>query len=271
MLKGKSFHHISLAVTALFFFLSSINLDLSPKTIALSVAIFTGTFFIYRLSVWIPVLSWSRRFVDFYNKPSVLELALFFLTLLCAFYFLNLCEIALLICWGLFSTCYFLNIKLDAFHFKGLRSIPLIKTIHLSLLWTIIGFIFKLPELAINHSLCYDFSIRYIIVFLICLGVDLRDINKDQESSQGLEITTLATYFGFHKLKQLMLIVNLTLICFLILCSTESTIDLLIASMLFIGIINLKINSNPKTFTILMDGTLLLYSFLAFIVKLTRF
>jgi len=266
MLKGKSFHQLALAVTALLFFLASINISLSAKTIALSVAVFTGTFFIYRLSVWVPVLSWSRRFIDFYSKPNAIELVTLPLIILSTFYFLNFRETTLLISWGLFSTCYFLNIKLGAYHFKGLRSIPLIKTIHLSLLWTIIGFIFK-EEIATNSVHISEFIIRFVILFIICLGVDLRDITKDEKS----ETRTLATLLGFYKLKQLMLITNLALICFLIQSASDLTLELLIALMLFIGISYLKINSKPITFTILMDGTLMLYSFLAFMTQLTRF
>jgi hypothetical protein len=266
MLKGKSFHHIALAVTALLFFLASTNLSLSAKILALSVAVFTGTFFIYRLSVWVPELSWSPRFINFYSKPNVIELASFVLIILSAFYFLNFSEITLLFGWGLFSTCYFLNIKLEAFHFKGLRSVPLIKTIHLSLLWTIIGFLFK-EEIATNSVHISEFIIRFVILFIICLGVDLRDITKDEKSATR----TLATLLGYYKLKQLMLITNLTLICFLILKDPTLTLELSISSMLFIGISYLKINSKPITFTILMDGTLMLYSFLAFMAQLTRF
>jgi hypothetical protein len=213
MLIGRSFHHLTLAVTALFFFLSSTAFSYSSESVALSLAVFVGTLFIYRLSVWVPVLSWSRRFINFYFNPSVLELSSFLLILLSIIYFLKIAEIVVLISWGLFSTCYFLNIKLGTFHFKGLRSIPLIKTIHLSLLWTIMGFIFKLPELTSNYSLMCDFTIRFVIIFLICLGVDLRDITKDEKSATR----TLATLLGFYKLKQLMLITNLALICFLIL------------------------------------------------------
>jgi len=263
MLIGRSFHHLTLAVTALFFFLSSITLSYSSQSIALSLAVFVGTLFIYRLSVWVPVLSWSRRFIDFYFKPSVIELSSFLLVLLSTFYFLKISEIVVLISWGLFSTCYFLNIKLDEFHFKGLRSIPLIKTIHLSLLWTIMGFIFKLPELTSNYSLMCDFIIRFVIIFLICLGVDLRDIAKDEQSST----TTLATHFGFSKLKQLMIFFNSVLICLLLLFPSYSTIELFIASLLLIEIIILKINSRPNTFTLLMDGTLMCYSFLVFIAQ----
>jgi hypothetical protein len=266
MLKGKSLHHLALAVTALFFFLASIKLILSANTLALSVAVFTGTFFIYRLSVWVPVLSWSRRFIDFYSRPKAIELATYLIIILSTFYFLNFRETTLLISWGVFSTCYFLNIKLGAFHFKGLRSIPLIKTIHLSLLWTIIGFLFK-QEIANNSLQISEFIIRFVILFIICLGVDLRDITKDEKS----DTITLATILGFYKLKQLMLITNLTLICSLILIAPDLTLELLIALMLFIGIFILKINSKPITFTIIMDGTLLLYSFLAFMAQLTRF
>jgi hypothetical protein len=266
MLLGKSLHHLALAVTALFFFLASINLSLSSNTLALSVAVFTGTFFIYRLSVWVPVLSWSRRFIDFYSRPNAIELATYLIIILSTFYFLNFRETTMLISWGLFSTCYFLNIKLGAFHFKGLRSIPLIKTIHLSLLWTIIGFVFK-QEMAGNSVQIFEFIIRFFILFIICIGVDLRDITKDEKS----DTRTLATLLGFYKLKQLMLITNLALICFLILIASDLTLELLIALMLIIGIFILKINNKPITFTILMDGTLLLYSFLAFMVQLTRF
>jgi hypothetical protein len=262
----RSFHHLALAVTALLFFLASINISLSAKTLALSLAVFTGTFFIYRLSVWVPVLSWSLRLIDFNSKPNTIELVTLPLIILSTFYFLNFRETTLLIYWGLFSTCYFLNIKLGAFHFKGLRSVPLIKTIHLSLLWTIIGFIFK-QEIATNSVHISEFIIRFVILFIICLGVDLRDITKDKKSATR----TLATLLGFYKLKQLMLITNLALICFLILNAPDLTLELLIASMLFIGISYLKINSKPITFTILMDGTLMLYSFLAFMTQLTRF
>ena len=266
MLKGKSLHHLALAVTALLFFLASINLSLSANTLALSLAVFIGTFFIYRLSVWVPVLSWSRRFIDFYSKPNVIELVAFLIIILSTFYFLNFKDTTMLISWGLFSTCYFLNVKLGAFHFKGLRSIPLIKTIHLSLLWTIIGFVFK-QEIASNGVQIFDFNIRFFILFIICMGVDLRDITKDEKS----DTRTLATLLGFYKLKQLLLITNLTLICFLILKAPDLTLELLIALILFIGISYLKINSKPITFTILMDGTLMLYSFLAFMTQLTRF
>jgi hypothetical protein len=263
---GKSLHHLALSVTALFFFLASIDLSLTTNILSLSVSVFTGTFFIYRLSVWVPVLSWSRRFIDFYSRPNALELATYLIIFLSTFYFLNFRETTLLISWGLFSTCYFLNIKLGSFHFKGLRSIPLIKTIHLSLLWTIIGFLFK-EEIASNSAIIFEFIIRFFILFIICLGVDLRDITKDEKSYTK----TLATHLGFYKLKQLMLITTLTLICFLILNSPVLTLELLIALMLFIGIFILKINSKPITFTILMDGTLMLYSFLAFMAQLIRF
>lgn len=266
MLKGKSVHHLSLSVTALLFFLASINLSLTTKTIALSVAIFTGTFFIYRLSVWVPVISWSRRFIDFYSKPNAIELTTFLIIILSTFCFLNFNEITMLISWGLFSTCYFLNVKLGKFNFKGLRSIPLIKTMHLSLLWTIIGFLFK-EEIASNGVVVSEFIIRFSILFIICLGVDLRDITKDEKSNTK----TLATLLGFYKVKQLMLITTLSLICFLILNSPDLTFELLTALILFIGISYLKINSNPNTFTILMDGALMLYSFFAFIAQLTRF
>lgn len=271
MLKGKSVHHLTLAVTALFFFLSSLDLQLTTETIALSIAVFIGTFFIYRLSVWVPVISFSRQFISFYFKPNIFELVSYFFVLLSTCYFLTIRELALLSFWGLFSTCYFLNLKSGAFHFRGLRSIPIIKTIHLSLLWSIIGFIFKMPEVVLERSLLYDFIIRFIILFIICLGVDLRDISKDKDPSEGFAISTVATYLGFEKLKLLMLIVTITLICFLLLSSTNLTLELVIASILFIGIISLKINSSPKTFTILMDGTLMLYSFLALMMQLTCF
>ena len=271
MVNRRLLHHLVLAVTALFFFLSSNKLSLSQEFIALAIAVFIGTLFIYRLSVWVPILSSSSPFIHFYCKPLKLEIAAFFILLVSTFYFLSLYEIILLVCWGLFSTFYFLNIKLGAFHFKGLRSIPLIKTIHLALLWTIIGFIFALPQVAISKVLIFDFSIRFLILFLICLGVDLRDIAKDQETTKDFKIVTLATLFGFHKLKQLMLFVNLTLICLIMLFSPNSMLEVFIASLLFIELILLKINSRTNTFTILMDGTLLLYSFLAFMIQLTNF
>jgi hypothetical protein len=270
MLKGKLLHHFALAVTALFFFLSSVNFPFTKHILALSLAVLIGTFFIYRLSVWIPVISTSPS-IYFYNKPNNLELVIYLITLPLLFCFLQLEEVVLLSGWGLFSTCYFLNIKSEKIDFRGLRSIPFIKTFHLSLLWTIIGYIFKIQNELFSNTIIYEFTIRFIIIFLICLGVDLRDITKDQEAEHGHSIVTLATYLGFQKLKQLMLIINLLLICYLALYFPYLTIEILIASLLFFGTLLLKINSTPSAFTSIMDGLLMLYAFLIFMMQLTHF
>lgn len=263
----RTVHHTLLAVTALLFFLPSITLPFSTELIALSLAVFIGTFFIYRLSVWVPIISNKIPLLSFYEKPSKSEFIFYAILILSCCYYLSIDTVILFGGWGLISVLYFTNFKIGTFDLKGLRSIPLIKTILLAFMWTVIGYIFTLKTGVLSKNILINFIIRFTIIFLICLGVDLRDIEKDNRTGT----TTLATYLGFNALKTLMLVVNTILLIFLFNYSSASQIDLFISEMLFLILLRIKINQHQRTFTILLDGTLFLYSFLNFIAYFIRF
>jgi 1,4-dihydroxy-2-naphthoate octaprenyltransferase len=267
MYNGRSFHHLTLAVTALLFFLSSITLLFSTELIALSLAVFVGTFFIYRLSVWVPVISNKIPLLSFYEKPNKSEFIIYIILILSCCYCLSMDVIILFGGWGFISALYFTNFKFGRIELKGLRSIPLIKTVLLAFMWTIIGNIFSLKNGVLTNTHLINFIIRFTIIFLICLGVDLRDIEKDNRAGT----TTLATYLGFKTLKTLMLVANTILLIFLFNYSSANQIDLFISGMLFFILLRIKINQSRQTFTLLLDGTLFIYSFLNFIASYIRF
>jgi len=267
MFNGRLFHHLTLAVTALLFFLSSITLFFSIELIALSLAVFVGTYFIYRLSVWVPVISNKIPLLSFYEKPNKNEFILYIILISCCCFYLSIETVILLGGWGLISALYFTNLKIGTIELKGLRSIPLIKTVLLAFMWTAIGYLFSLKSGFNSSILLINFIIRFTIIFLICLGVDLRDIEKDNRAGT----ITLATYLGFNTLKTLMLLVNTILLIFLFNYSSASQIDLFISGMLFFILLRIKINQSRQTFTLLLDGTLFIYSFLNFIATYIRF
>jgi hypothetical protein len=266
MFERKTLHHFVLAITALFFFIPSTHFLDGNNITALLAAVLIGTFFIYRLSVWVPIMNFKNPYLEFENTPAVYEFVFYSVSILCCYLLLNITTILLFSGWGLLSISYFTNIKIGAFQFKGLRSIPILKTIHLALLWTIIGFLFELNELSFNLPLIKVISIRFFIIFLICLGVDLRDIQKDLNA----KTVTLATLIGFKNMKAIMLILNLTLIVFLSSNFLENKIEMLIAIILLLCTLYLKPHSKSATFTILLDGTLFLYSFLILIFDFTK-
>lgn len=266
MLKGKSFHHLTLAVTALFFFLSSLNFPFRPETIASSVAVFMGTLFIYRLSTWVPVISSRPPFLNYINPPDKLTFSLFLLLCGIPCFYLSSDIIIKLILWAALSISYFTNVNFNKYHFRGLRSIPVVKTVLLAFMWTIIGFLFKLQQLLIDDNIQAAFVIRFLLIFIICLGVDLRDIEKDKEA----HTTTIATLLGFQSLKIALLILTSIIVIYEIIIGSF-TVDLLISTLLLIILSRLKINSSTRSFTILMDGTLMLYSFLVLMIQLTCF
>jgi len=267
MFNGRSFHHLTLAVTALLFFLSSINLPYSSEIIALSLAVFVGTLFIYRLSVWVPVISNKIPLFSFYEKPNKSKFIIYAILILSCCYYLSLETIILFGGWGFVSVLYFTNFKIGTFELKGLRSIPLIKTLLLAFMWTVIGYIFSMKSGFAYSTQLINFIIRFTIIFLICLGVDLRDIEKDNRAGT----TTLATYLGFNKLKTMMLLANVILLLFLFNTTSANQIDLFISGMLFFILLRIKINQRQQTFTLLLDGTLFIYSFLNFIASYIRF
>lgn len=263
---SRSFHHLLLAITALFFFIPTTHFLNGNNIAALLATVLIGTFFIYRLSVWVPILNFKNPYVEFETNPPIYEFVLYCVSILCCYLLLNITTIIQFCSWGFFSIAYFTNIKIGSFQFKGLRSIPILKTIHLALLWSIIGFLLELNELSFNLAFIKIISIRFLIIFLICLGVDLRDIQKDFQA----KTTTLATLIGFKNLKAIMLLLNLSLIVFLSLNFIDNKIELLIATILLLCILYLKSQSKSATFTILLDGTLFLYSFLILISDLTK-
>lgn len=263
----RSFHHLTLAVTALLFFLPSINFLFSAELIALSLAVFVGTFFIYRLSVWVPVISNKIPLLSFYEKPNKSEFILYVIIIFSCCYCLSLDTVILFGAWGFISALYFTNFKFGRIELKGLRSIPLIKTVLLAFMWTVIGYILSLKTGGVTNTHLINIIIRFMIIFLICLGVDLRDIEKDNR----VGTTTLATYLGFNTLKLLMLFINSVLLIFLFNYSLASQIDLFISGMLFLILLRIKINQRQRTFTLLLDGTLFLYSLLNFIATYIRF
>ncbi|MFM7016728.1 MAG: hypothetical protein ACKOX3_10420 [Bacteroidota bacterium] len=267
MKHSKTFHQFILALTALFFFLPNLVEIKNINVPALGFVVFIGTFFIYRLSVWIPVISNRTPFFSFIESPFFLEPLSYVFIILIGYSLLSLNVILLLSAWGLLSIAYFTNVQIDNTRFQGLRSIPLIKTLLLSFMWTIIGFILQLNKLNYHDSFFFTISIRFIIIFLICLGVDLRDITKDQQA----KTTTLATYFGFKKVKSFMLICSILLILLLSINKHASSLDLIISTGLFLIILQLKINQSKQTFTLLLDGTLFLYSLLNLIASYARF
>lgn len=267
MFNGRSFHHLTLAVTALLFFLSSITLPFSTELIALSLAVFIGTFFIYRLSVWVPIISNKIPLLSFFEKPSKSEFILYVILIFSCCYYLTIDTVMLFGAWGFISALYFTNFKFGTIELKGLRSIPLIKTVLLAFMWTVIGYILYLKTVVFTNTHLINFIIRFTIIFLICLGVDLRDIEKDNR----VGTTTLATYLGFNTLKTLMLVVNTILLIFLFNYRSANQIDLFISGMLFLILLRIKINQSRQTFTLLLDGTLFLYSLLNFIASYIRF
>ena len=233
----------------------------------MSFAVFVGTLFIYQLSVWVPVISNKTPFFRFYEAPNKTEFSLYLIIILSCCYYLSLESIVLFGGWGFISVLYFTNLNIGTFELKGLRSIPLIKTLLLAFMWTVIGYIFFLKNGFTSSTQLMNFIIRFIIIFLICLGVDLRDIEKDTVAGT----TTLATYLGFNKLKTMMLLANIILLLFLFNNTSANQIDLFISGMLFFILIRIKINQRQKTFTLLLDGTLFIYSFLNFIASYNRF
>ncbi len=263
---NKAIHHLLLGITAAFFFAPSLSASNSENTFPALMSVFIGTLLIYRLSVWVPILSFKNPYLMFETNPTIYEFLFYFVLILFCYLLLKIKTIILFSSWGILSIAYFTNIKIGSFEFKGLRSVPIVKTIHLALLWTIIGFLFQLNELGCNLALVKIVFIRFLMIFLICLGVDLRDIQKDLQA----KTTTLATLIGFKNLKAIMLLLNLSLIVFLSLNFIDNKIELLIATILMLCTLYLKAHSKSATFTILMDGTLFLYSLLILISDFTK-
>jgi hypothetical protein len=264
---NRSVHHLLLATTALLFFFPSLSDSNSENIIASLLMVFIGTLFIYRLSVWVPIVSNNNPFISFYSKPNVLEFLFYILFFLASSYFISTTTFFILSGWGIVSSMYFTNVKIRNFELKGLRSIPLIKTLLLAFMWTVIGYVFTLKNGQVSAALFSKIGVRFLIIFLICLGVDLRDIEKDKQAATN----TLATYFGFNKLKSMMLVCNAGLSAWLYYFSFIGKVDLFISCLLFFILLRLKINHSKQTFTLLLDGTLFLYSLLHFIASYNRF
>ena len=230
-------------------------------------AVFIGTFFIYRLSVWVPIINANNPSIQFYESPRWLEFGFYLALLIGLTPFINFHKTILLLFWGVLSIFYFTNVQFKNYHFKGLRSIIGIKTLHITLSWTVIGFLFN--DISANAALVnwQSIGIRFIIIFLICLGVDVRDIDKDNQASTH----TLATYFGLHRMKIGMALLNFALLLYLLSNPTSSAIEIVISCLLLVIILSFKINRSSQSFTILLDGLLFLYALAIAIATSIRF
>lgn len=267
----QNFHHGILAIIALLY--SWATIYNKPKAVLFSSIIGFGTYFIYRLAFYQPVLNLKNFKISLKIKPSKLDI--FFVLIVCIITFYNLttnCVFALVIT-GLLSGFYFLIIQHPKFKLKGIRSFPITKNVFLAIMWTI-GTIILPVYFVGNLNIIYTTIIsRFVYLLIICVAIDLRDIKADQKA----KTVTLPTWIGFKNTKLTCLILLAIYFAFITqlpeidtsssIPNAEQLMYYGTGAILGLILIYLKPKLERRIFTKLLDGCMLMQAAGLFIIS----
>lgn len=223
-----------------------------PAQIVLSLLVFFCTLFIYLLHYHQKdqYRTQKRNF-----SPYIFLLVV---SLPLIIYLLTSGQIRQIIILSLLFPMAFLYV-FDFFNFGKLNRVPYLKLFILSLCWSVVSLI-QVPE-KIILDLPY-FTTRFLFFFALVIPFDIRDQEKDKSN----HVKTLSIALGTNN----MLCIQLATIMIALFLSFYylNQIDLLLYSFSFvwIGVIS-RIKKLPTLikYSILLDGTLLIYSFLKII------
>lgn len=255
-------HHGILAITALLYSWATIY----GKTNAFlySALIGFGTYFIYRLAYYQPIFDLRYFKFRLKIKPSKFDLILLLIVSITTISNITFSNILLLSTLGFISGLYFLIIQHPKLMSYGIRKLPFIKNVFLSAMWTIGTMLLPLFFVGNLNFLDTTMISRFVYILIICIAIDLRDINADEKA----KTITLPTWIGFK---------NTKLICFILLtvyfalimqlnvfdhsCRIQNTIELVYygtGTVLGLSLTYLKPNLERRIYTIILDGCLIL-------------
>ena len=182
--------HALLAIAAWLMVIQTKMLSTASETSTLfEPAIMVAVFCIYRLAYY--GISWP---LEKFNWSAYKELPWFLSLLLMLFFFLEPFEMAGLMVASIMAIAYMLEVG----KWKGMRSLPIIKSIWVALVWTITTVV-----IPVFHHFSLDAVMlileRFLFLLSICIIYNLRDTKSD--FLQG--ISTITHKIGTLRTKQL--------------------------------------------------------------------
>ncbi len=186
--------HFLLSVAAFFMVSQTANLFPAHKISTIyKLALACSTFSVYRLAYY--GIKWPYRFSRFFG---IREMLISLLLLLFLLPFLEFRETAGLLLMALFCLSYFMEVGT----WKGLRTIPVIKSIWVALGWTVTTAVIPLFHVA-DFSVLLFFAERFLFMLALSIIYNLRDMTSDTK----LGISTIPHKIGVGRTKQLTILI----------------------------------------------------------------
>ena len=184
------FSHLLLAVAALMMVIQTKTLLTTANTsFFFEPAVMVAAFCIYRLAYY--GISWPIKKVKW---STYKELPFFLVILIAIFSFLQPLEKAGLLASAIMALAYMMEVG----KWKGIRSLPVLKSIWVALVWTIIT-----AAIPLVQHLDLDATLLIVERFLFLLSICIIYNLRDTEADSMLGIRTIPHKIGILKTKQL--------------------------------------------------------------------
>ena len=220
-------------------------------SIAFKVTVCLSAFLIYRLAYY--GLRWQFEFIQLLKRK---EISVCLLLLLIMIPFIRTQEIKGMLLMLLCCLAYFVEYK----NWKGLRSLPIVKSIWLAFVWTITTVVIPLND-NLNADVRMLITERFLFILPLCIIYNLRDNASD--SVNGIHTITRVIGAGrTKKLSLLLLAINAYLIFihhYIFPVSVALTISLAITAVI---IIIAKEDGHQLFYTFAVDASMILQSVL---------
>lgn len=227
----------------------------TPPPPELNLAAFAMTFFAYRLSAHRPLVTSVFPFLKFEAQIPLSELGVATGILFFGIVGAGIHLQGILPFTALLTVLYFLRWKVGNRELPGLRGIPGVKNVVLALAWALITVGFTSGIHVQNRTWELLFIHRFLLILLLGIGVDLRDLRADRRS--GIE--TLPILYGYAVVRRGLLFISLAATIFYLIQPAVPG-ELLFPPFAFtaLAIFFLRPEDRPLRFTVLLDGILLL-------------
>ncbi len=214
---------------------------------------FAMTFFAYRLSAHRPLIVSRFPFFTFEARLPLAELVLTSAMMIGLFLLAGTHIRRMLPFTALLTVLYFLRWRIGKKELPGLRGIPGLKNLVLATAWALItvGFTTGLhPDDQLWRLLFFH---RLLLILLLGIGVDLRDLRNDRRSG----IVTLPILYGFPFVRTTTFILGAAISFYYFRNGVLTTAPLFLPFLLLsVSVALLRPNDRPFRFTLLLDGIL---------------
>lgn len=247
-------HHLFLGLTAVLMMMETIVLSNDNIHDPLQfLFVFLSTIVVYQIAlsgIAVPVVpNWISK-----NKTwRILMVILFCILMWIALITFNVIEVIFLLSIFLSCLAYFTTVG----NWKGLRSLPVLKSVVLALVWSLVTVVFPLMSTWNTGAHLPLLLQRFLFMLSICIIYNLRDVEMDQ--AQG--ITTIASLAGERKTKLISIIILIAFamsVIFSVLPHSLKVSMLVSAMGTLIVICSAKKNGNVFYYRYVIDGCMAL-------------